>query len=41
MDSTIRNKLIKQRAAAKSSLTRIQTYITANERKINDIQASH
>jgi len=41
MDVQQRTKLVRQRAAAKSSLTRIQTYICEGERKMNDIQARY
>jgi hypothetical protein len=38
MDSAIRKKLIKQRAFAKASLTRMQNFIETGDRKLNDIQ---
>ena len=38
MDTTQRARLIKQRAVAKASLTRMQSFIDTSERKINDIQ---
>ena len=41
MDVQQRTKLFRQRAAAKSSLTRIQTYICEGERKTNDLQARY
>ena len=41
MDVQQRTKLVRQRAAAMSSLTRIQTYIYAGERKMNDLQARY
>ena len=41
MDVQQRTKLVRQRAAAMSSLTRIQTYIYAGERKMNDLQTGY
>ena len=38
MDATQRTRLIKQRAVAKASLTRMQSFIDTGERKLNDIQ---
>jgi len=38
MDTTRRTQLIKQRAVAKSALTRMQTFIETGDRKLNDIQ---
>ena len=38
MEPNRRQQLIRQRAVAKSSLTRMQTFIETGERKINDIQ---
>ena len=41
MDVQQHTKLVRQRAAAMSSLTRIQTYIYAGERKMNDLQTGY
>jgi hypothetical protein len=38
MDTTRRTQLIRQRAVAKSSITRMQTFIETGDRKLNDIQ---
>jgi hypothetical protein len=38
MDSTRRQQLIKQRAVAKASLTRMQTFIETGDRKLNNIE---
>ena len=38
MEHNRRQQLIRQRAVAKSSLTRMQTFIETGERKLNDIQ---
>ena len=38
MDATRRTQLIRQRAVAKSALTRMQTFIETGDRKLNDIQ---
>ena len=38
MEPNRRQQLIRQRALAKSSLTRMQTFIETGERKLNDIQ---
>ena len=38
MDTTRRTQLIRQRAVAKSALTRMQTFIETGDRKVNDIQ---
>ena len=38
MDPTRRVQLIKRRAVAKASLTRLQSFIEAGDQKINDIQ---
>ena len=38
MDATQRARIIRQRAAAKASLTRMQSFIDTGERKLNDIQ---
>jgi len=38
MDTTIRTQLIRQRAFAKSALTRMQTFIKTGDRKVNEIQ---
>jgi len=38
MDTTRRTQLIRQRAVAKSALTRMQTFIETGDRKLNDIQ---
>jgi hypothetical protein len=38
MDDQQRTRLVRQGAVAKSSLTRMQTYINAGERKIHDLQ---
>ena len=38
MDERRRKQLIRQRAAAKASLTRIQKYIESGERKFNQLQ---
>ena len=41
MDSTRRAQLVRQRAVAKSSITRMQTFINTGERKLNDIQVRY
>jgi hypothetical protein len=41
MDDQQRKRLVWQRAVAKSSLTRMQTYINAGERKIHDLQVRY
>jgi hypothetical protein len=38
MDATMRKKLIRQRAVAKASLTRMQNFIETGDRKLYDIQ---
>jgi len=38
MDATRRTQLIRLRAVAKSSITKMQTFIETGDRKINDIQ---
>jgi len=38
MDTTRRTQLIRQRAVAKSVITRMQTYIETGDREVNDIQ---
>jgi len=38
MDTTRRTQLIRQRAVAKSALTRMQNYIRNSDRKANDIK---
>ena len=38
MDATHRTRLVKQRAVAKASLTRMQSFIDTCKRKLNDIQ---
>ena len=38
MDTTRRTQLIRQRAVAKSALTRIQKFIKTGDRKLNDIR---
>ena len=38
MDSTRRTQLIRQRAVAKASLSRMQTFTELGERKVNEIQ---
>jgi len=38
MDSSRRQQLVRQRAVAKSCLTRMQTFIETGDRKLNDIQ---
>ena len=38
MDEERRKQLIRQRAAAKASLTRLQKYIDSGERKVNQLQ---
>jgi len=38
MDTTRRAQLIRQRAVAKSSITRMQNFIESGDRKLNDIQ---
>jgi len=38
MDSTRRTQLIRQRAVAKASLSRMQTFIELGEWKVNEIQ---
>jgi len=38
MDTTRRTQLIRQRAVAKSALTRMQTFYETGDRKLNDIQ---
>jgi len=38
MDSTRRQELIRQRAVAKASLTRMQTFIETGDRKVNNIR---
>jgi len=38
MDATHRTRLVKQRALAKASLTRMQSFIDTCKRKLNDIQ---
>jgi len=38
MDEERRKQLIRQRAPAKASLTRLQKYIDSGERKVNQLQ---
>jgi len=38
IDPTQRTQLIRQRAVAKSALTRMQTFIESGDRKVNEIQ---
>jgi hypothetical protein len=38
MDEQQRKRLVRTRAVAKASLTRMQTYNNAGERKIHDLQ---
>jgi len=38
MESELRKKLVRQRAIAKSSLTRLQNFIDTGERKLHDLQ---
>jgi len=38
MDSTRSKQFIRQRAVAKSALTRMQTFIETGDRKVNEIQ---
>jgi len=38
MDEERRKQLIRQRAAAKASLTRLQKYIDSGDRKVNQLQ---
>ena len=38
MDAKRRTQLIRQRAVAKSALTRMQTFIESGDRKVNEIQ---
>jgi len=38
MYATRRTQIIRQRAVAKSALTRMQTFIESGDRKINEIQ---
>ena len=38
MDAKRRTQLIRQRAVAKSAITRMQTFIETGDRKLNDIQ---
>ena len=40
MDPTRRTQLIRQRAVAKSALTRMQTFIESGDRKVNEIQVT-
>ena len=41
MDSTRRAQLVRQTAVAKSSLTRMQTFIDTGERKLNELQVRY
>jgi hypothetical protein len=41
MDSELRRKLIRQRAVAKTSLTRLQNFIAAAEHKVNELQVRY
>jgi len=41
MDSAHRKKLVRQRAVAKSSLTRLQNFIEISECKLHDLQVRH
>jgi hypothetical protein len=41
MEPDLRRKLIRQRAVAKTSLTRLQNFILAGERKVNALQARY
>ena len=41
MDSAYRKKLVRQRAAAKSSLTRLQSFIEVSECKQHDLQVRY
>jgi hypothetical protein len=38
MDALKRQQLVRQRAVAKGSLTRMQKFIETGDRKLNDIQ---
>jgi hypothetical protein len=38
MEAVRRTQLVRQRAVAKSALTRLQTFIETGDRKLNDIQ---
>ena len=40
MDAARRQQLIRQRAVAKASLSRMQTFIESGDRKVNEIQVS-
>jgi len=41
MESELRKKLVRQRAVAKSSLTRLQNFIDIGERKLHDLQVRY
>jgi hypothetical protein len=41
MDSNRRQQLVKQRAVAKASLTRMQSFIETGDRKLNDVQVRY
>ena len=41
MDAEHRKKLVRQRAVAKSSLTRLQNFIETGEHKLHDLQARY
>jgi len=41
MESELRKKLVRQRAVAKSSLTRLQNFIDTGERKLHDLQVRY
>jgi hypothetical protein len=41
MDSELRRKLIRQRAVAKTSLTRLQNFIAAAEHKVSELQVRY
>jgi carotenoid cleavage dioxygenase-like enzyme len=41
MDAEHRKKLVRQRAVAKSSLTRLQNLIETGERKLHDLQSRY
>jgi len=40
MDAVRRQQLIRQRAVAKASLSRMQAFIESGDRKVNEIQVS-
>jgi hypothetical protein len=41
MDPELRQKIIRQRAVAKSSLTRLQNFLALGEHKLNEIQVRY